>query len=219
MLEQPLRAVVFDFDYTLADSSEGVVRCTNYALQRMNLPPAGADAVRRTIGLSLEETFVALAGQRQEDQAATFKRLFVERADEVMVDHTVLLAGAAETTQRLRDAGLRLAIVSTKYRYRIATTLRRERLLEPFDVIVGGQDVRVVKPDPEGLLLALDELNVGRREAVYVGDSVTDAETAQRADVPFVATLTGVTPRHAFEPYPRLGIVERLVDLSALLGI
>ena len=44
------RAVMFDFDFTLADSSEGVVICVNHALSRMGLPESPADAIARTIG-------------------------------------------------------------------------------------------------------------------------------------------------------------------------
>ncbi len=57
------RAVLFDFDFTLADSSEGIVVCMNHALARLGLPPASADAIRRTIGLDLHTALGILAGE------------------------------------------------------------------------------------------------------------------------------------------------------------
>ena len=57
------RAVLFDFDFTLADSSEGIVVCMNHALARLGLPPAPADAIRRTIGLDLHTALANLAGE------------------------------------------------------------------------------------------------------------------------------------------------------------
>ncbi len=49
----PFRAVLFDFDYTLGDSSEGIVLCVNRALESLGRPPAPPEAIRPTIGLSL----------------------------------------------------------------------------------------------------------------------------------------------------------------------
>ena len=55
------RAVLFDFDYTLADSSRGIEDCANHALAELGLPAASARAVSETVGLSLAETFCRLA--------------------------------------------------------------------------------------------------------------------------------------------------------------
>ena len=127
-----------------------------------------------------------------------FARLFVARADQVMAGKTVLFSTVPGMVKRLREHGLMLGIVSTKYRRRIEGILERERLLDSFAVIVGGEDVSQHKPDPESLLLALERLGVLPGEALYVGDSVTDAQAARRAGVPFVAVLSGTTSKEAF---------------------
>ena len=82
--------VVFDFDYTLADSSDGIIESINYALSGLGLPVVDGDAIRRTIGLSLGETLVALAGEDERARAQEFTRLVVEWADEVMADSITL---------------------------------------------------------------------------------------------------------------------------------
>jgi phosphoglycolate phosphatase len=202
-------AVIFDFDYTLADSSPGVIECIRYALESLGLPPVSDQQACQTIGLSLPDTLHRLTDQRT--QSETFTRLFVERAEEVMADRTVLFDSTASTVNWLKTRGIALGIVSTKYRRRIETILRREGLLDPFDVIVGGEDVAKHKPDPESLLKAIDAL--GTDSALYVGDSVTDAQTAQRARVPFVAVLSGTTPEHAFAPYNPQRVLASLSEL------
>ncbi|MBN1402461.1 MAG: HAD-IA family hydrolase, partial [Anaerolineae bacterium] len=178
---QAIQAVIFDFDYTLADSSEGIVRCVNYALAELGFEAASETSIRRTIGLALDETFLALTGQRDRRAMDAFARLFIERADQIMVAHTVLLPGVHEAVAHLRALYLPLAIVSTKFRYRIETTLRRESLEGAFRVIVGGEDVRKFKPDPEGLILAAGQLGAKPTATCYVGDSLTDALAAQAA--------------------------------------
>jgi phosphoglycolate phosphatase len=205
--------VIFDFDYTLADSSRGVLECINHAFKGMDLPKVAAEDAQRTIGLSLTNILVTLAGREHEGRAGEFSRLFVERANEVMTDQTSVFEEVPEVIRRLKDEGVTLGIVSTKFRRRIEETLGRVDLLEPFDVIVGGEDVSRHKPDPEGLLAAIERLGGSPLGSLYVGDSVTDAETARRAGVPFAAVLNGVTPREAFKDYPAYRILDNLGEL------
>ena len=205
--------VIFDFDYTLADSSRGVLECINHAFKGMDLPKVAAEDAQRTIGLSLPNILVTLAGMEQEGRAGEFARLFVEKADEVMTDLTFVFEEVPGVIRRLKDEGMAIGIVSTKFRRRIEEILGREDLLEPFDVIVGGEDVSRHKPDPEGLLAAIERLGGSPSGSLYVGDSVTDAETARRAGVPFAAVLNGVTPREAFKDYPAYRILDDLGEL------
>jgi len=218
MIGSPVRAIAFDFDYTLADSSRGVVECINFALARLGLQTVPIEKARETIGLSLSDTLVYLAGERTSAQREEFVRLFVRRADEVMVDQTMLLESVPQTIAALKEQALALGIVSTKFRHRIEAILRREGLLDSFDAIVGGEDVLNHKPDPEGLRLAMKRLGRSPLDCVYVGDSVVDAETAERAGVRFAAVLSGVTPREAFDMYDVCGVLECVCDLHGWLG-
>lgn len=209
-------AVIFDFDYTLADSSLGVLECVNHALVKLGLPTASPEDIKKTIGMSLPDTLVTLAGKEHEDKGDEFHRLFIERADEVMADMTTVLEDAPKVIRLLRDKGVPLGIVSTKFRYRIETILGRAGLLEHFDVIVGGEDVSRHTLDPEGILMAIERLDV-HQSSLYVGDSPTDAEAAMRAGVPFVAVLSGATPREVFSKHPAYRIIEDLAELVDLL--
>ena len=197
-----LRAVIFDFDLTLADSSAGVSECINFALVKLGFPPASLERARETIGLSLPETFLALTGITDETLASSFASDFVQRADEVMESLTTLYDAVPQTVGLLRDVEIALAIVSTKFRYRIENMLKRHGLADHFDVIVGGEDVTEPKPDPSGLLQALAHLGVRPGETVYVGDHVVDAEAARRAGIPFIGVLSGTCRRDDFAGYP-----------------
>ncbi|MCH7800648.1 MAG: HAD-IA family hydrolase [Chloroflexi bacterium] len=216
----PVKAVVFDFDFTLADSSGPVVECVNYGLRGLGLAEASGDAIKRTIGLHLSDTLVALAGEEQRPNAHRFLELFGERADDVMAENTRIFPGVSEALETLKGCGYRLGIVSTKYRYRIEQILSKAGLLSQFDVIVGGEDVERHKPAPDSLLMALERLRVDHQEVVYVGDSITDARTAQATDVGFVAVLSGTTLAHEFEAFPKLtvlpgvdqGLVQYIVE-------
>jgi phosphoglycolate phosphatase len=212
-------AILFDFDYTLADSSQGVVKCVNGALGDLGLPPAAPEAICKTIGLSLPETFLKLMGQEYLHQSQDFAQYFRQHADEVMADLTFMYPSVAPVARLLKRHGKRLGIVSTKFRYRIEAILQRENLRDLFDVIVGGEDVAHHKPNPEGLQRALADLQCSPEQALYVGDSVVDAETAKRAQTSFVAVLSGVTLQMAFKDYSVYGIIENLQQLPAKLAL
>lgn len=211
------RAILFDFDYTLADSSQGAIECINFALAEMKLAPVSEEAVCRTIGLSLNETFLSLAEHHEPHRCAEFYGLFVRRAEEVMSDLTVLYDSVPATVESLRERGLRLGIVSTKYRRRINQVLEREALTYGFDLVIGGEDVEQHKPHPEGLFEAMKTLECSTESVLYVGDSVVDAELAKRAGVPIVVVLSGVTPRSDFNGYSPLAILETVSELPKFL--
>lgn len=210
-------AVVFDFDYTLADSSQGAIECINFALAEMGLAQVSAEAACRTIGLSLHETFLTLGEHHERQRCDEFHQLFVQRAEEVMSKLTVLYESVPPMVEALREAGLRLAIVSTKYRRRISEVLRREALLHGFEVVIGGEDVKQHKPHPQGLFEAIEKLGCSPESVVYVGDSVVDAELAKRAGVPLIVVLSGVTPREHFDSYEPLAVLESITQLPKLI--
>ena len=210
--------MVFDFDYTLADSSAGAAACVNHALEQRGLPTAPPEQIHRTIGMRLPATLAALTEPEAHHRAAEFKRRFMAHAEPVMADRTVMFPPAGPTLRTLEDQGLRLGIVSTKTRHRMVSILQREGLESHFGVIIGGGEVSVHKPDPSGLLLAAERLGGAPPEVLYVGDSVIDAEAAQRGGMSFVAVLSGVTPREAFRDYATVAILDTLNELPVVLA-
>lgn len=211
------RAVLFDFDLTLADLTRGAIECINYALVKMGLPQAEHQAIKATIGLSLPATLVRLTGLTDPVLAKSFTANFVECADLKMVDLTTIFPDAPRAVHELRKADMKTGIVSTKYRYRIEAILARDGLTGGFDVIVGGEDVAHHKPDPEGLHRALKQIGLSGQDAVYVGDHPVDAMAASAAGIPFVAVLRGNAVRDDFDQWSNILFIESLTDLVPLL--
>lgn len=210
-----MRAVIFDFDYTLADPSPGVAACVNFALAGLGLPAASPEAISLAMRGSLPDTFRQLAGPAQADQYQNFFELFVQHAHEVMAESTTLYQTVPAMVEHLLEHKLNLGIVSMKYRPHIEPVLQRAGLLAAFRVIVGGDEVKQLKPHPEGLQRAMHVLQSTPAETVYAGDSVSDAEAAARAGVPFVAVLSGHLTRADFQNYPVCQFIE---DIAALPG-
>ena len=207
---------IFDFDYTLADSSRGIVYCFNQVLEKHGFNNISDEMIKRTIGMTLQNSFKVLTGENDSDKISNYVKEYVKTADGCMTDNSVLFPETAEVLETLKENGVKLGIVSTKYRYRIKEVLDREFEGELIDVIVGGEDVTTHKPSPEGLLLAIEKLNSKPDNCLYIGDSTIDAETAQVAGVDFYGVLNGATTKEELSKYPNIMVAR---DLNNLLAI
>lgn len=211
------KGIIFDFDYTLGDSTEGIVTCVNTALRRLGYDLADREEIRKTIGLDLQQTYLVLTKDANQEQAEKFSSYFREKADQIMTENTSFFPGVLELLQKWRRQGKRLAIVTTKYHYRIEAILEKYQASGLFDIIIGGEDVKRPKPDPEGVLQVLGDWQLPKDQALYVGDSLVDARTAQAAGVDFAGVTTGTTSKAELQAYPNVGLAQALDELDGLL--
>ncbi len=207
------KAILFDFDYTLVDSSNGVCECVAYSLSKTGYGIPSDEEICKTIGLPLPGIFATLTSDDDPDAFEKFRVIFKEKADEVMNNKTIFFDKAPETIRSLCNQLIRCGIVSTKFRYRIAEVLERYDLTDNFEVVIGGEDVSAFKPDPEGLIKAIRTLDLSKDDCVFVGDSVIDAQTAQNAGVDFIGVLSGTTSREQLDVYPNICLLGRLSEL------
>ncbi|MCD8004937.1 MAG: HAD family hydrolase [Oscillospiraceae bacterium] len=218
------QAILFDYDYTLGDSTEPIVSSFTAALGEMGWPAPERQAVRLTIGHTLQDAYTMVTGDSQEQQREEFYRRFRAHSVPIMARDTRLLPGAAELLTWLAGRNIPCGVVSTKSRDVLEQIFLRQGLREKLALIVGAQDVRRAKPDPEGLLLALEQLGLGPERVLYCGDTALDAQAAQAAHLPFCAVLNGTTPAAAFEAFPHVCVAPDLPGLrdwlehTAVLG-
>ena len=206
---------LFDFDYTLADSSRGITLCFRHVLERNGYAGVTDEAIRRTIGKTLEESFSILTGITDPDRLAAFKAEYRREADVYMTPNTRLFPETLRVLRTLKERGAKVGIISTKYRFRIHDTMDQHLPADFLDIVVGGEDVSRAKPDPEGLLYAIRQLGVKKKRVLYIGDSTVDAETAQAAGVDFAGVTHGVTTADELAAYPHRRIMDSLTELLA----
>lgn len=207
------KVYLFDFDYTLADSSCGIILCFRKVLSLQGYTGVTDEAIRRTIGKTLEESFSILTGVTETERLADFKRQYVRAADNLMTVNTRLFPETCRVLDALKAQGARVGIISTKFRYRIRELLDMHLPFDFMDVIIGGEDVSQAKPSPEGLLLAIERLGAKKEEVLYIGDSTVDAETARAAGVDFAGITHGVTTAEELAAYPHRQIMATLDEL------
>lgn len=208
------RAFLFDFDYTLVDSHIGIVTCYRNVLEHHGFMDVDDEAIQRTIGKTLEESFSILTGETDAAILASWRNEYKQQADIYMTPNTFLFPDTVSVLNKLKSMGYQLGIISTKYRFRFMDMMNRHFPANFFDVLVGNEDIVHAKPHPEGVVLAMQKLKLYPDEVIYVGDSVVDGETARNAGVAFAAVTTGMTQADEFSSFPHIGIFDSLQSMS-----
>ena len=168
------KAVFFDFDYTLGDATEAIVAGFQYAFAKMGLPEPEREAVRRTIGMMLEDEYTVLTGDSGPENRARFRKLYTEKAGPLQVESTRLFPGAEELLTALHRQGIPAGIVSTKKTGTLRDVLEARGVAHLLTSIVGGDQVSAPKPDPQGLLASVNALDLAPAEVLFCGDTTID---------------------------------------------
>ncbi len=175
--------VVFDCDGTLVDSSQSNRLLYNGIKAALGLPPMTPEEETRAYVQSFATTLEQIIPRELLDRA-------FEAAEAVdwsyLAGETRLQKGVAEFLRSLKRAGVRRA-VNTNSGDEARGTLDHLGLANLFDLIISADGVSRPKPDPEGVRTILRRLETEPGRTVYIGDSMIDQQTAQRAGVVFWA--------------------------------
>lgn len=183
--------ILFDLDGTLIDSLPNIHAAANAVLSANDQPPLEASVVAGFVGLG-EGVFVDRLIAATELVLEERPRILSEfmRAYKVAAAETRCFAGVVPMLTDLKEKGLALGVVTNKPRAPLGPTLEAAGLVPFFDVVVAGDDLPVRKPNPEPIRHAMAEL--GATGCVFIGDTPIDAETAERAGVPFGMFTEGI---------------------------
>lgn len=191
-----LDVLVFDLDGTLADTAPDLTASLNHVLVRFGRPPLPADAVRRLVGhgaRTLIRRGLAATGGSDEAMVEEGLPAFLDFYADHICDGTRPFDGVERALTDLAEQGVALAICTNKPEALTLQLLDALGWSDRFQAIVGADTLAVRKPDPAPLHEAIARAGGGR--AVFVGDSITDADTARAAGLPLVAVSFGFSDR------------------------
>ena len=183
--------VIFDLDGTLLYTLEDLTKATNYALRRMNMPERTLDDVRRFVGNGVAR-LIELAvpeGTAPEVFEQTLA-IFREYYDIHCNDNTKAYDGVIDLLRELKADGYALAIVSNKLDSAVKE-LDEKFFAEYITAAIGEMEGVARKPAPDMVEKALRELGVAKSDAVYVGDSDVDIQTAQNSGLDCISVTWG----------------------------
>ena len=210
-----LSAALFDFDGTLVDTTEMIHQSMRHAassvLGRDDIP---RETLLANVGQPLPRQMELIDAERAELLLEAYRRHHEEHHDDLIGE----FPGVEDALTRLRSAGVKVAVVTSKRLVSVEMALKRfPDLRDVVDRFVTLEDTTEHKPHPEPLLRGLELLdNVPKEEAVYVGDSPFDVEAAKAAGLTSVAVSWGAFSEdtlRAAEPDHLVPDIDAAVDV------
>jgi phosphoglycolate phosphatase len=208
--------IVFDLDGTLIDTAPDLIDTLNIVFAREGLPPVPYETARTLIGGGARAMIVrGLEAEGRTVVPAELERLFrdfLAHYSEHIADRSRPFPGLTDALDTLAATGSRLAVCTNKLEHLSVLLLKQLGLAHRFAVICGQDTFGVQKPDPEVLRRTIAAAGGTLRNAIMIGDSLTDIRTARAADVPVIAVDFGYTNRPVSELGPDR-IISRFTDL------
>ncbi|HEV2490491.1 MAG TPA: HAD-IA family hydrolase [Candidatus Acidoferrales bacterium] len=175
-----VKALVFDLDGTLIDSKEDLALSMNATLEHLGRKQIEPERIYSYVGGGVQLLVKrALAEGATDEEVERGMAYFLEYYRAHMLDNTVPYPGVREALEKF--AGRQLAVLTNKPVNFSRAILKGLGMMEYFRYVYGGNSFEKKKPDPMGLNTLLRELAAGPREAMMVGDSDVDIQTARNA--------------------------------------
>ena len=210
------RLVVFDWDGTLADSTDIIAEALRGACADVGLPVPDPASARYVIGLGLRDALAhvapALPPERYPELSLHYRRRFLARDPEIP-----LFAGARELLDELADAGYLLAVATGKTRIGLDRAMAASGLAGRFHATRCADESRP-KPHPEMLLHLMDALAVTPASTLMIGDTTHDLELARDAGADAVAVAYGAHPPEGLVRLGPRATVHSMQELRAWLA-
>jgi phosphoglycolate phosphatase len=214
----PFDVVAFDLDGTLADTAPDLAAALNHALGALGRRPVPVESVRYLVGQgarALLRRGLQATGEASEELVERGFPIFLDFYAGNICNGTRPYPGVEAALDSVEALGGRVALCTNKSERLTHLLLAALGWTGRFRSVVGGDTLPVRKPDPEPLLEAVRRAGGGR--AAFVGDSITDADTAKAAGVRFVAVSFGFSDR----PVAELGadaVIDDYAELSRVLA-
>jgi phosphoglycolate phosphatase len=208
------RAVIFDFDGTLADSFAGITATINHVRALHRLPPLPESEVRVHVGRGPIHLLVHTvpSGDPEANLAA-----YRQHHPTVMLSRTRLFPGVSEVLADLKTRGLRMAVCSNKLRDFTRQLVDYLGIGDYFAVVIGPEDAPQPKPAPDMLVEAMRRLGVAPEQTLYVGDMTVDIQTAKAAKVAVWVVPSGSETEAEIAAMSPDRVLRRFADLTTAL--
>jgi len=191
--------LVFDLDGTLAETAPDLITTLNFILVKEGCRELPLEEARPMIGAGMRTLirrgFSADGIELSDEKTERLFHDFLTYYEAHIADETRLYPGLTAALDRFETAGWRFAVCTNKLEQTSRVLLKALGIDQRFDAICGQNTFHVCKPDGDALRLTIERAGGDIKNAVMVGDSKTDIDTARNANVPVVAMTFGYTDR------------------------
>jgi phosphoglycolate phosphatase len=206
-----VRALIFDLDGTLIDSKLDLALAVNAAIAEMGRGPLPHEQIFGYIGNGAQCLISRSLGDgATEDECRRGLEFFIEYYSVHKLDNTTVYPGVRETLQSL--SGMPMAVLTNKPIGASRGILQGLGLSNHFRAIYGGNSFERKKPDPLGVETILREFGALPEQAMVVGDSEVDVQTARNAGT-WICGVTYGFGGHRFSEFPPDILVDSFAEL------
>jgi pyrophosphatase PpaX len=164
------KAVLFDFDGTLANTLPLYIKAYDKALKEQGISLESKKIVTICFGKT-EKIICSSLGIPEKVEA--FKNSYFN-AIKRHFSEAVLFDNVLSTLKKLKARDFKLGVISFSYNWYLDKMIKKFNLSKYFDTVIGFEDVKKQKPDPEAVYNSCGKLNVLPEEAIVIGDSKSD---------------------------------------------
>lgn len=185
--------LIFDLDGTLLNTIEDLADSTNYALKTLGYPQKTVEQVRNYVGNGVAKLIErAIPNGRANPDFEQCLKIFKEDYSKNMYNKTAPYDGIIKMLKQLRLNECKVAVVSNKFDAAVKE-LCKKYFPDMIDVAIGENEAGGIKkkPAPDTVSKALKELNGKTSDAIYLGDSEVDIQTAQNSNMPCISVTWG----------------------------
>ncbi|MGE5590351.1 MAG: pyrophosphatase PpaX [Bacillota bacterium] len=186
-----VKALLLDLDGTVLDTNQLIVKSFQHTLGELLGLTVAAEELYPYFGEPLIHTMARFSPERAEEMVAHYRAFNIAHHDEL----ARVFPGLSEALAQLREGGMRLAIVTSKYSATARRGLDLFGLTPLFETLVTMETTPRHKPDPDPALAALERLDLPPEEAVMVGDSILDVQCGRSAGTGTAVVGWSVFPR------------------------
>ncbi|WP_303149409.1 HAD family hydrolase [uncultured Megasphaera sp.] len=212
------KAIVFDMDGTVLDTLDELTKSLNYVFARHGLPALTQDAIRPCLGFGYDGFIDKAAPDAPEPLRRTMTEEFIAYYSAHCQTTTFPYAGIPQVLGRLKAAGYHMAIVSNKGQGAVSE-LHDEYFKDYVDFSLGETPMYRKKPAPDMVWEALKRLGCAKDDAIYVGDSEVDKETADNAGLDAALVTWGFRDRDFLESLQPTYLIDTWEELGELFGV
>lgn len=213
------RNIVFDFDGTLADTAELTVETMHRTNRALNLPDKSDAECRAMIGCRLEEIPSILwpdMPDLSERYAATFREIYKSTKEDFKVR---TYPGVSDTLTRIKRDGIRMAVASSRSKVSLMELCSELHIVDYFQMVVGGGDVKIGKPAPDPVNLVLATQGWDKNETLVVGDMNVDILMGKAAGAATCGVTYGNGSVKELRDAGAVYLISDFSELQALLGM
>ena len=202
--------ILFDLDGTLVDTAPDLMLAHNHVMRKFGYPTKSTKDIRNLVGKGAG----ALIGRSIWGQAKKeFSKVIDEKIKDEMVkefvnfygknivNESTLINGVKEFLKWCKEENISMAVCTNKTEHLAIDLLKKIGIYDYFEYVSGYNTFEYCKPDPRHLLKTIEILDGDKNKSIMIGDSETDANAANAAEIPMILLKYGYTEKKSEEIY------------------